>query len=182
METLYVKNRREWRGWLAKNAAKNEEIWIVYYKKSSGKLGIPYGASVEEALCFGWIDSIIKKIDEDRFVRKFTPRKPSSQWAASNIARVQRLIKARKMTAAGLAAFQTHATSRGVLQPTQFPKRLEITFGKEKAAWENFNKFPPAYRRMTIGWVASAKKEETQLSRLAKLIECSARNERIKFM
>jgi uncharacterized protein YdeI (YjbR/CyaY-like superfamily) len=182
MRTLYVKTRREWRAWLAKHATTSREIWLVYYKKDSAKPRIPYNDAVEEALCFGWIDSTTRKIDSERFAQRFTPRKPKSWWSAINIQRAKELIREKKMTAAGLAAFQSHKTMKVEAKPAELPKKLAKKFKAEPRAWENFNRFPPFYRHMTIGWVASAKKEETRFARLQKLIAFSVRNQRIKFM
>ena len=182
MDTLDVKDRREWRNWLHKYAAKREEIWLVYYKEASGQSGISYEDSVEEAVCFGWIDGKIQKTDEPRYARRFTPRKPNSRWSASNIRRVERLSAEGKMTAAGLASFSSAHRLQTPPMPTQMPKELESRFKKQSVAWENFQSFPAYYRRMTSGWVASAKKEETRLTRLQKLIDYSARKEKIRFM
>jgi uncharacterized protein YdeI (YjbR/CyaY-like superfamily) len=181
MDTLDVKNRREWRNWLHKNAAKCEEIWLVYYKKASGRSGISYDDSVEEAVCFGWIDGKIQRIDELRHARRFTPRKPNSRWSESNIRRVERLTAEGKMTAVGLASFKSAHRLQTPPKPTRLPKELEARFKKQFVAWENFQSFPAYYRRMTAGWVAGAKKDETKLKRLQKLIEFSARNERIQY-
>jgi uncharacterized protein YdeI (YjbR/CyaY-like superfamily) len=182
MDTLSVKDRQEWRNWLHKNAAKCEEIWLVYYKEASGQFGISYEDSVEEAVCFGWIDGKIQKLDELRYARRFTPRKPNSRWSASNIRRVERLTAEGKMTAAGLGSSSSAQRLQTPPMPTRMPKELEARFKKQSVAWENFQSFPPYYRRMTVGWVASAKKEETRLARLQKLIDSSARNEKIQFM
>jgi uncharacterized protein YdeI (YjbR/CyaY-like superfamily) len=182
METVHAKDRREWRAWLQKNHGKLSEIWLIYYKKDSGRPRVPYEDAVEEALCFGWIDGKIKKLDEDRFAQRFTPRTLRSPWNQANIQRAERLIAEGKMTAAGLAAFKSDKRRETPVLPTEMPKELEAKFRKQTAAWKNYQNFPPYYRRMTAGWVASAKKEETRLGRLEKLIEFSARNERIKFM
>lgn len=103
-ETLLVTSRQEWRAWLAQHHAGRREIWLVYYKKDSGKTGISYEESVEEALCFGWIDGAIKGIDEEKYAGRFTPRRPKSPWSASNRVRVARLLEEGRMTEAGLAA------------------------------------------------------------------------------
>lgn len=182
MNTFYAKDRRQWRAWLQKNHEKCGEIWLVYYKKDSGKPRVPYDEAVEEALCFGWIDGKIKKIDEACFAQRFTPRQARSPWNQSNIRRAERLIAEGKMMPSGLAAFQSDKRRETQVLPTEMPKELEAKFRKQSVAWKNFENFPPYYRRMTAGWVASAKKEETRLARLDKLIESSARNERIKFM
>jgi len=105
-KTLYVKNRKDWRVWLEKHHATEKEIWLIFYRKNSGKPIIPYNDAVEEALCFGWIDSIEKGIDHERFAQRFTPRKPKSQWSEANKERVRRLSKEGRMTPSGLAKFE----------------------------------------------------------------------------
>jgi uncharacterized protein YdeI (YjbR/CyaY-like superfamily) len=182
MKTLYLADRCEWRAWLEKNAKTSEGVWLLYYKRNSGRPRIAYNDAVEEALCFGWIDSKIKKVDEVSFAQWFTPRKPKSQWAPSNIKRVKNLMKLGKMTRAGLDAFESHLSRKTLALPTQLPRDLLGKFKKEASAWTNFGQFPPSYRRMAIAWVASAKKEETQVKRLSQLIDFSAANKRIKFM
>lgn len=182
METVFAKDRAEWRRWLAKNHVRSVEIWLGFYKKASGKQTVSYEEAVEEALCFGWVDGMKKKLDEECFAFRFTPRKAKSGWSKSNLERVDRLIAQGKMMPAGLAAYNSGDRREVPPMPTEFPKMLEEKFRKQRAAWNNYERFPPGYRRMTAGWVASAKKEETRLKRLAKLIELSARNERIEFM
>jgi uncharacterized protein YdeI (YjbR/CyaY-like superfamily) len=178
--TLYVKDRRQWHTWLAKNGACAQEIWLIYPKKHSSEVCIPYDHAVEEALCFGWIDGMTGKLDADRYVQRFTPRRPTSRWSPINRERARKLIAARKMTAAGLEAFRPERKSEA--HPTELPENLETAFRRQVKAWKNFQQFPPSYRRMTIAWVASAKKEETRMKRLEKLMEFSAANRRIKFM
>lgn len=102
-ETLYAKNRREWRAWLSRHHKTAPEIWLIYYKKSSGKPRIPYNHAVEEALCYGWIDSLTKPVDGERWAQRFSPRRPTSRLSEMNRERVRRLIKAKRMTKAGLA-------------------------------------------------------------------------------
>ncbi len=182
MKTFYAKNRAEWRAWLEKHSALESEIWLVYYKKTSGKPRVEYEEAVQEALCFGWIDGMEKGLDEQRFMQRFTPRKPRSKWSDSNIARMKKLIEAGQMTPAGLAVFTGHETRRVEAKPTELPAGFEKRFRNAKQAWSNFQNFPPGYRRMTIGWVASAKKEETQLKRLQQLMDASARQEKLKFI
>ena len=96
--TLYITNRKAWRAWLARNHAREKEIWLIYYKKHTGKPRIPYDDAVEEALCYGWIDSIIKRVDDERTAQRFSPRRPKSSLSETNKERVRRLIKAKKMT------------------------------------------------------------------------------------
>jgi uncharacterized protein YdeI (YjbR/CyaY-like superfamily) len=182
VDSVFAKDRSEWRRWLAKNFARSEEIWLVFYKKAFGKPAVSYDHAVEEALCFGWVDGMKKKLDEECYAFRFTPRKAKSAWSKSNIQRVERLIAEGKMMPAGLKAFHSSDRRDVAPMPTELPRALEDKFRKQRAAWANYEKFPPGYRRMTAGWVASAKKEETQIKRLEKLIEFSARNERIEFM
>ncbi|HKV29072.1 MAG TPA: YdeI/OmpD-associated family protein [Candidatus Acidoferrales bacterium] len=182
MKTLLAKDRRRWRAWLRKNHSKRSEIWLVYYKKDSGKPRIPYEDAVEEALCFGWIDGKTQRIDDERYAQRFTPRRPRSSWNRANIERAERLIADGKMAAAGLTAFHSDQRHDTPVMPAEMPGELEAKFRKHSTAWRNFKNFPPYYRRMTSGWVASAKKEATRLARLSKLIEFSARNKRIKYM
>lgn len=182
METVFAKDRAQWRRWLEKNSGRLEEIWLVFYKKGSGKQTISYDHAVEEALCFGWVDGLKKKVDEECYAFRFTPRKARSKWSKSNVDRVGRLIGEGKMMPAGLKAYHSEQRLEVPPMPTQMPRRLEEEFRKQRTAWANYEKFPPGYRRVTAGWVASAKRPETQIKRLEKLIDYSSRNERIEFM
>jgi len=180
MKTLYPDGRSQWRAWLETNSRQATEVWLVYYKKDTGRPSIAYEDAVEEAICFGWIDGKIKNLDAARFARLFTPRKPKSKWSRINIERAQRMIREGKMTAAGSKVFDPRNQTPAL--PTKLPASLEERFRKSKTAWENFKRFPPSYQRMTIGWVASAKQEATQLRRLQQLMAKSAENQRIKFI
>jgi uncharacterized protein YdeI (YjbR/CyaY-like superfamily) len=182
METVFAADRAEWRRWLEKNGARRQEIWLVFYKKASGRPTVSYDQAVEEALCFGWVDGLKKKLDEECYAFRFTPRKAKSAWSKSNLDRVERMIAEGKMTPAGLKVYHAAGRREVAPMPAELPRQLEGAFRKQRAAWANYQKFPPGYRRLTAGWVASAKKEETRLKRLEKLIEHSARNLRIEFM
>lgn len=140
MKTLDVKDRAQWRLWLEKNGAAAQEIFLVYYKKSSGKPRINYDDAVGEALCFGWIDGRVNKLDPDRFVQRFTPRKPNSRWSAINIARAEKLIGEGKMTLAGLAVFRPERKIEA--HPTKLPSALQRQLEANKQAWKNFQLFP----------------------------------------
>lgn len=184
-QQLYVTSRDEWRRWLERNHDAENEVWLIFYKKHVGKPSIPYEDAVEEALCFGWIDSIIKKIDEKKFVRKFTPRKSSSRWSELNKERVQKMIEARKMTETGMKRVR-EAEESGEWFKTSLPrKRLETpqylreALMGNKRAWENFNNLANSYKRQYIGWIASAKREETRKRRLVEAIELLERNEKL---
>jgi uncharacterized protein YdeI (YjbR/CyaY-like superfamily) len=180
MKTLYVGGRAKWRAWLEENSERAAEVWLLYYKKDTGRPRIAYADAVEEAICFGWIDGKIKKLDQARFAQLFTPRQPKSKWSRTNIERARRMIREGKMTVAGLKVFDPRNQTAAL--PTKLPALLEEQFRQLETAWKNFTHFPPSYQRMTIGWVASAKQEETQLRRLRQLIAESAANRRIKFM
>jgi uncharacterized protein YdeI (YjbR/CyaY-like superfamily) len=186
LEILEVENRSAWRAWLRKNAAASPGVWLVDLKKGSrekevgSRKCVAYADAVEEALCFGWIDSVVRRLDALRYCRKFSPRNPRSRWSPSNIERARRMIAARKMTARGLAVFKPEQKTES--HPTSLPVELEKRFRAHAVAWKNFESFPPYYRRMCVAWIASAKKPDTQRTRLEKVMEFAARGERIKWM
>lgn len=179
-KTLYVTTRNQWRAWLKKNHASRREIWLVYYRKDSGKPRIPYNDAVEEALCFGWIDSILKKIDRDRFAQRFTPRKPGSQWSAMNKERVRRLVKQGKMTAAGMSAAGNSGPSRNARAgPLVIPRDILKALKNDRTTWNNFQRFPASYKRIRIGWIAGARKRpEILRQRLNYFLKMTAQNKR----
>ncbi len=186
MRTLEVRDRAEWRAWLAANHDNETEVWLVYYKKGTGNASLAYNASVEEALCYGWVDSLIKKLDEARYARKFTPRKPGSRWSPSNIARVERLITDGSMTEHGLrlveAARQSGRWDRPVKKPQltyemhpQFAEALE----KNRQALENFQALAPSYQKQYLGWIEVAKRHETREKRIEEAVQLLARGEKL---
>ncbi len=179
MKPRFFKSTTEFRKWLSKNHATATELWVGYYKAGTGSTGMTYMQSVEEALCFGWIDGIRKSIDDKSYTNRFTPRKPTSTWSAVNITLVEKLIAENRMTQAGLTAYSARKDSNSAIysyekRPDRFPAELEERFRKSRRAWNYYQKQPPWYRRTTLHWVTSAKKEETRLRRLAKLIEDSS--------
>jgi len=184
-QKVYVTNKDDWRRWLKKNYDTEKEIWLIFYKKHVGKPSIPYDDAVEEALCYGWIDSIIKKIDEKKFVRKFTPRKKGSRWSETNKKRAQKMIKAEKMTEAGMKRIRNAKESGEWFKTPPPRKKLEMPrFLREalmanERAWDNFNNLADSYKRQYIGWIISAKKEETRRRRLAEAVECLEGNEKL---
>ena len=180
MKTFFAEDRSKWRDWLEANHQQATEVWLIHYKKETGRPQIEYEAAVEEAICFGWIDGKIRNLDAGRYARRFTARKPKSTWSQINIGRARKMVKEGKMAAAGSAVFDPGHSTPAL--PSKLPARLEEQFRKQENAWENFTHFPPAYRRMTVGWVASARQEATQLRRLQQLIARSAANQRMKFM
>jgi len=163
-KTFYTKSRREWRSWLAKNHRSAPEIWLIYFKKQSGKPRIPYNDAVEEALCYGWIDSTLKPIDEQCFAQRFSPRRKNSKLSEMNKERIRRLIKTKKMTRFGLESIQQHlennskksAASRSLKRFT-FPEDIIEILKTEPAAWKYFVKFPMSYKRIRIGWIDAAR-------------------------
>jgi uncharacterized protein YdeI (YjbR/CyaY-like superfamily) len=185
-KTLYVKTRDEFRSWLEKNYKSEKEIWLIYYKKQSGKPTIPYNDAVEEALCFGWIDSIIKKIDEEKYTQKFTPRKKKSKWSDLNKKRVKKMIEKGKMTEAGYETIKGLNLDDFDNTNIKLPKRelvipsyIKETIKTNPQSWKNFNELAPSYKRNYVGWIDSAKKEETRKRRLEEVIELLEKNERL---
>jgi len=168
------------RKWLAKHHATASTLWVGYYKKDSGRPSITWPESVDEALCFGWIDGLRKSVDEISYTLRFTPRKPRSVWSSINVARAKAMIAEGRMRPAGLAAFEARLENRsGIYSYEQRGDQLAEPYAgklrKHKAAWKFFQAQTPSYRKACSWWVVSAKKEETRLARLAKLIEVSAR-------
>ena len=185
MEQLYIKNRKEWRDWLRRNHSKNNGIWLVFYKKHTGKASLEYDDAVEEALCFGWIDSIIKKIDEERYVRKLTPRKPGSKWSELNKKRVKYLEKQGLMTKAGIArvneARKSGLWNKPDIQqiPLKIPVELKTALDKNKKARKFFDRLAPSYKKQFIGWIAFAKRPETRDRRVEESIDLLERGEKL---
>lgn len=172
---LYLKERKSLRIWLKKNHKTEKEIWLIFYKKDSGKPRIPYYAAVEEALCFGWIDSIMKKIDDESFAQRFSPRQKNSQLSELNKERVKRLIKQKKMTSAGLRAIE-HAFNETYLnEKFKVPADIMKELKKNKSMWKNFQTFPESYKRIRIGWIDSARSRpdifQTRLNYFLKMTE-----------
>jgi uncharacterized protein YdeI (YjbR/CyaY-like superfamily) len=182
--SIHFENRDAWRRWLEKNHGKASEIWLIYYKKHTGKPTVQYGEAVEEALCFGWIDSTVRTLDDERYMQKYTPRNKTSRWSDLNRKRAEKMIKAGKMTDAGMVKIDEAKKSgrwdQAYSSQRQFemPPELKEALKKNKIAWDNFNNFAPSYRTMYMGWVASAKKPETRAKRVREVVERSARNEK----
>lgn len=152
-ETLYIKTRKDWRTWLKKNYKTEKEIWLVFQNKSSDKTGITYEEAVEEALCFGWIDSIVKKMEKDSRVQRFTPRNPKSNYSQLNKERLKKLITKNKVIA-------SVRKSLGDLENEKFVFPMDIIeeIRKNKEAWKNFQRFSEAYKRIRIAFIDGARK------------------------
>jgi uncharacterized protein YdeI (YjbR/CyaY-like superfamily) len=183
-KTLYVTTRTEWRDWLKKHGTSEKEIWLIYYKKESGKPRIPYDDAVEEAICYGWIDSLVKRLDDERFAQKFTPRKDRTKWSEVNKTRVRKLLREGKITDAGLAMIDLAtidapaAPKRPRWEPELSPS-LKKTLMANKKAWTFFQTLAPSDRRRAVGWIMVAKQEETRERRLAEAIRVFEKNEKL---
>lgn len=175
----FFRSAATFRSWLEKNHSRVTELYVGFYKKNSGKTGITYVEAVEEALCFGWIDGVLHRIDDESHMQRFTPRKAKSYWSAVNTAKAKALIATGRMAPPGLAAFQRRDAEKterylfeaaNVALDPDFERKLRAN----RKAWAYFSARPPGYRRTTSFWVMSAKQEATRERRLATLIECSA--------
>ena len=170
--TFYAPSRKEWRAWLQKNHTRRKEVWLISPRTGSGKRKIPYAEAVEEALCFGWIDSTMKKVDEKRTAQRFSPRRDGSFLSETNQERARVMIAAGQMTPAGLAKI-AEKLGRKVVPAADVVAALK----KDPAVWKNFRKFSLAYQRIRIGWVdASRHKDEIFQKRLNYLVKMTARN------
>jgi uncharacterized protein YdeI (YjbR/CyaY-like superfamily) len=176
MRQLYVADRGRWRDWLSKNHGTEAGVWLVFYKKETSRPTIAYEVAVEEALCFGWIDSIIKNVDAARYARKFTPRSDKSKWSPLNKKRASKMIKEGRMTKIGLAKIET-AKKTGLWDkddrpqisldvPPEFAKALACN----KKAKESFDTLAPSYRKHYIAWISIAKRPETTKRRIEESI------------
>jgi uncharacterized protein YdeI (YjbR/CyaY-like superfamily) len=182
-EKLYLTGREDWRAWLERNHNRKREVWLIYYKKHTGKPRIPYDDAVEEALCFGWIDSTVQKIDEDKYAQRFTPRTEGSRWSELNLKRARKMIKQGKMTRVELEKFREvekrlrrMPKRRKSERETILPPDLEEALAKDPEAERNFDSFAPSHKRMYIGWINEAKRPETRKRRIGQTVKWAARN------
>ncbi len=186
LQDFHPLNRQEWRDWLSKNYDKSAGIWFVYFKKAAGKPGVSYDEAVEEALCFGWIDSVARKLDETRSKLLFTPRKPKSVWSKPNKERIARLINENLITEIGLAKIEA-AKKDGSWNALDASDNLEIPtdlakeFKRNKIAAQNFTAFSESVRRGILFWVGSAKRDETRAVRIEKTLAMAERNKRVNY-
>lgn len=184
MKPTFFKKPSDFRAWLAKNHQTHAELFVGFYKKDSGKPSITWPESVDEALCYGWIDGVRKSIDNISYTIRFTPRKTTSTWSAVNIKRVAVLKAEGRMQATGLRAFEARKEHKSEIYafeqgPVKLPVVFEKTFRKNKAGWAFFQAQPPSYRKTLIWWIVGAKQEKTRVSRLDKLIDASAQGLRL---
>ena len=185
MKIVHFTSSDEFRAWLKEMHNTKTELWIGFWRKDSGRTGLTYSEALDEALCFGWIDGVRRKIDALSYTNRFTPRKSSSHWSTVNIKRVDALIRQKRMTPSGLAAYAKRDlanTAKGSYEQKSvtLPPELEKLFRCHKQAWAFFEKQAPSYRRTSLWWIVSAKRTETRLRRLELLITDSAAGRRLR--
>ena len=184
MKPAFFKSQPQFRKWLETHHTTDRELWVGFYKKGSGKSGIGYKEAVDEALCFGWIDGIKKRVDESSYTHRFTPRVASSIWSAINLKRVKELIKLGRVAPAGRHAFEHRDPKKAQLysfenRPSTLDPALERTFTANAKALAFFRAQPPGYQKLVTFWIMSAKRDETRLKRLDALIQRSAEGKRL---
>jgi uncharacterized protein YdeI (YjbR/CyaY-like superfamily) len=184
MKPKFFKTPAAFRVWLEKHHDSAQELLVGFYKRGSGLASITWPESVDQALCFGWIDGVRKRIDDESYTIRFTPRKARSTWSAVNIRRVEELTNLGLMQPSGVSAFERRTADRSAIYayenaPKELPPEAAARFQANKAAWKYFNEQPPSYRRVAIYWVLNAKREETRERRLALLIDDSAKGRRL---
>jgi uncharacterized protein YdeI (YjbR/CyaY-like superfamily) len=182
---LYFATPAAFRSWLERHHEQSRELWVGFHKRGTGRPSLTWPESVDEALCFGWIDGVRKRVDADSYTIRFTPRRPESIWSEVNTRRMAELIAAKRVRPAGLTAFEHRTEARTAIyayeqrKTAELPPELEARFRSKKRAWAFYQAQAPWYRRTTAWWVISAKREETRLKRLTMLIDCSAQGEPI---
>jgi uncharacterized protein YdeI (YjbR/CyaY-like superfamily) len=181
---VFFRDHYEFRKWLQDNNGKNSELLVGFYKTGSGKQNMTWSQSVDQALCFGWIDGIRRSIDRESYSIRFTPRKPSSNWSNINIKKVEELIRKGLMSQEGLAAFENRNELKSGIysfenKPSRLDGNLENIFKKEANAWEFFLNQPPSYRKTVTYWIMSAKREKTRLDRLSKIVTLCVQQKRL---
>lgn len=174
-----ARDRRKWRAWLEKNHARSPGVWLVFYKKASGEPTVRYDEAVEEALCFGWIDSLMKPVDEQRYRQLFTPRKPKSRWSKPNKERVARMIAAGLMTDVGMEKIRA-AKKDGTWAHMEAPDSLAVpadlrrALSTDKRARMGFERMPPGRKKQLLSWIHDAKRPETRERRIAQVVKVAA--------
>ena len=171
LKTLEVRSRGQWRKWLETHHASEAEVWLVFHKKHTTKESISYDDAIDEALCFGWVDSLVRRLDDDRYARKFTPRKPDSRWSTLNRERYAKLKASGLLATPGRARPPTKK-SGDAPRPSlsAIPSFIERELQANAQAWAFFQQLAPSHQRNYLGWIASAKREETQKKRLHEAI------------
>jgi len=169
-----MKDRAEWRSWLEKNQAASREIWLGYFKKHTGKRSVTYEEAVQEAVSFGWIDGKVKRIDDERYMQRYTPRNPKSHWSETNVARARKAIEEGRMTPRGLELYQ-RALAEGRVVPSSgsftLPGDLEAALKGRPVAWENYSGLAPSMQLMFVYRVDSAKTDATRRRRIERVVD-----------
>jgi len=168
--TLEARNLQQWRTWLGRHHASSPGVWLVFYKNRTGIESIPYEDAVREALCFGWIDSLIKRLDDNRYARKITPRQPTSKWSAINRKRWTEVKASGRLTPAGLAAAPTGNTYAPRPAIPDLPDYIAAAFKTNPKAWKYFQELAPGYRRHFVAWIHTAQRTETREKRIRESI------------
>jgi uncharacterized protein YdeI (YjbR/CyaY-like superfamily) len=180
IKKFYARSREEWREWLRKNHRKESSVYLIKYKKHTKKPTVTSKEAMEEAICFGWIDTTMNRLDDEKYMQRFVKRNKNSRWSNNTIKYAKRLIKEKKMRAAGLKAY-----NEGLQKPTidhnlpknpDVPKDLKKELDKDKKAKENFYSFAPSYKRFYIYWIENAKREETRKRRINEVVKRSHNN------
>jgi uncharacterized protein YdeI (YjbR/CyaY-like superfamily) len=185
MQPRFFATPDEWRDWFERHHAAAAELWVGFYKRGTGRPSITWPESVDQALCFGWIDGVRRRIDDERYVIRFTPRRKGSTWSTVNVARVKELTRLGLMRPAGRLAHDTQAPAKtGIYsyerKRAKLPAALAAKFKRNRKAWTYFQAQPPWYRQLAVWWIVSAKKEETRERRLATLVTASAAGRSIR--
>lgn len=180
MTKRLFKNAAAWRAWLERNHAREKEIWLVYYKKGSGKTSVTYEEALEEALCYGWIDSTVNRFDDERYMQKWTPRNVDSVWSAANKERVRKLIAAGRMAAPGMAKIDAAKRNGSwdklsdidrIGRTNEIPEDLRRALARNPVANEKFERLAPSQKKLWAWWILSAKRPETRSRRIAETLK-----------
>ncbi|MBS0260497.1 MAG: YdeI/OmpD-associated family protein [Planctomycetes bacterium] len=172
LDTIEIRSKTAWRNWLKRHHATKTEIWLVFQKKHTGALALSYSDAIEQALCYGWVDSLVRRLDENRYARKFTPRKPASRWSTQNRQRYARLKANGELAAAGLACPPT-ARNGDAPRPslTTLPPDIERALRADPEVWRKFSNLAPSCRRAYLAWIGAARREETKTRRLREALD-----------
>jgi uncharacterized protein YdeI (YjbR/CyaY-like superfamily) len=180
-QLLHVRSAKAWRSWLQRNHGRRDHVWLVFHKRHTGRPSVEYEDSVLEALCYGWVDSLVRRIDEERFARKFTPRKPDSNWSASNLKRYAKVAAESRLTPAGRAVGPKKGT-RAIVPPAKrrgpMPSDIRAGLRADARAWERFSTLSTSHQRMYVWWIDEAKRTETRQRRLADAVRRLVRGEK----
>ncbi len=180
LKTLDARTLEQWRRWLVDHHDSESEVWLVFHKRHTGRASIAYEDAIDEALCFGWVDSLVKRLDDARYARKFTPRKPDSKWSAANRKRYAQLKADGRLMPAGLKRAPTDRNYDAPRpSPSKVPQYIQEALRNRPTAWSYFESLAPSYRRMYIGWIDSAKQQGTKMRRLQEAIRLLAAGKKL---